>query len=340
MGMVTPETKTALAVDVGPQLRRIGLGILLGEIGRGVDDLADLGVDVLQFLLADFRRQETVANLLDRVLVVADFFDLLAGAVLRRVRHRMAAVAIGLHLQNKWAVAGAAPGDRFIAGSLHRADVHAVGLLARDVEGSAALGEVGLRGRPRYRRAHGVAVVLDDIDDGQLPQLRHVEAFIDLALVGGAVAEIGQSNIVIAAIAVGEGEPRTERDLRADDAVAAVKLLLPAEHVHGAALALGIAAAAAGQFGHHAVGGHAAGEHVPVVAVSGYDLIAGLERHLHADDDRLLADIEVAEAADRAHAVKLAGLFLKAPDQQHVAQRLQLLLFGELRGSACSRFLT
>ena len=43
------------------------------------------------------------------------------------------------------------------------------------------------------------------------------------------------------------------------------------------------------------------------------------ERHLHADDDRFLADIEMAEAADQAHAVELAGLFLEAADQQHVA---------------------
>ena len=127
--------------------------------------------------------------------------------------------------------------------------------------------------------------------------------------------------MIVAAIAVGEGEAGAERDLRADDAVAAVEFLLPAEHVHGAALALGIAAAASGQLGHHALGVHAAGQHVAVVAVAGDDLIALLERHLHADDDGFLADIEMAEAADQPHAVELAGLFLEAPDQQHVAQR-------------------
>ena len=78
---------------------------------------------------------------------------------------------------------------------------------------------------------------------------------------------------------------------------------------------------ASGQFGHHALGFHAAGQHVPVVAVAGYDLIALLQGHLHADDDGFLADVEMAEAADRAHAVELAGLLLEAADQQHVAQR-------------------
>ncbi len=77
-----------------------------------------------------------------------------------------------------------------------------------------------------------------------------------------------------------------------------------------------------------------------VIAVSGYDLVALLERHLHTDDDGFLADIEMAEAADRAHAIELAGLLLEAPDQQHVAQCLEFLFPGEFRRGACSLFLT
>ena len=76
------------------------------------------------------------------------------------------------------------------------------------------------------RGAHGVLVVLDDVDHRQLPQLGHVEAFIDLALVGGAVAEIGQAHAVIAAIFVGEGQTGAQRHLGADNAVAAVEFLL------------------------------------------------------------------------------------------------------------------
>src|ERR1700722_16504762 len=113
---------------------------------------------------------------------------------------------------------------------------------------------------------------------------------------------------------VGEGEPRAERDLRADDAMAAVEVLGLAEHVHRAAFALGIAAAASGQLGHHTLGVHSAGQHMPVIAVSGYDLVALLPGHLHPHDDRFLADIEVAESADRTHSVELAGLFLEPAD--------------------------
>jgi hypothetical protein len=69
-----------------------------------------------------------------------------------------------------------------------------------------------------------------------------------------------------------------------------------------------------------------------VIAVSGYDLIALFQGHLHANDDSFLADIEVTEAADRTHAVELAGLFLEPPDQQHVAQGAEFLIPVEFQG--------
>ena len=109
--------------------------------------------------------------------------------------------------------------------------------------------------------------------------------------------------MIVAAIFVGEGDAGAERRGRADDAVAAVEVLLHGEHVHGAALALGVAAAAAGELGHHAFGVHAGRKHVAVVAIGGDDLVAVLDRHHHAGNDGLLADIEVAEAGDEAHAV-------------------------------------
>ncbi len=96
-------------------------------------------------------------------------------------------------------------------------------------------------------------------------------------------------------------------------------------------LPLRIAVLAAGQLGHHAFGVHPAGEHVAVIAIAGNDLIALLERHLHADHHSLLPDIEVAEAADQAHAVHLPRLLFEAADQQHVAKSFEVLVFAELR---------
>ena len=63
----------------------------------------------------------------------------------------------------------------------------------------------------------------------------------------------------------------------------------------------------------------AAGEQMAVLAIGGDELVAFARRQPHADDDRLLADIEMAEAADQPHAEQLPGLFLEPADQQHGA---------------------
>jgi hypothetical protein len=81
----------------------------------------------------------------------------------------------------------------------------------------------------------------------------------------------------------------------------------------------------------YSLGVHSGGEHVAMIAVSRYDLIARLERHLHADDDGFLTDVQVAETADRAHAVELTSLLLEPANQQHVAQCGQLLFAGKFR---------
>ena len=65
--------------------------------------------------------------------------------------------------------------------------------------------------------------------------------------------------------------------------------------------------------------------------------VALADRHLHADDDGFLADIEVAEAADQAHAVQLAGALLEAADEQHLREGVQLLFLGRVEAGRLGR---
>ena len=58
---------------------------------------------------------------------------------------------------------------------------------------------------------------------------------------------------------------------------------------------------------------------------------------LQADGDGLLPDIKMAEAADHAEAVKLAGLFLETADQQHLAVEFQHLRIGRLIADGLGR---
>jgi hypothetical protein len=141
---------------------------------------------------------------------------------------------------------------------------------------------------------------------------------------------------------IGEGDAGAERRRGADDAVAAVELLLHGEHVHGAALPLGVAVAAAGQLGHDVFRVHAAAQHVAVIAIGGDHLVAVLDHRAHAGDDGFLAYIEMAEPADMAHAVELTRLLLEAADQQHGAIGVEIRsvalaadhLVGDLGGEA------
>src|SRR3954452_15310165 len=103
----------------------------------------------------------------------------------------MAAIAIGLHLEDDRTLAGADPGERFLSGTAAGEHVHAVDLDAGNAEALATLVELVLGGRAVDARAHRILIVLDDVDDRQLPELGHVEALVNLALIGRPVAEIG-----------------------------------------------------------------------------------------------------------------------------------------------------
>ena len=252
----------------------------------------------------------------------------------------MAAIAIGLHFQQVRAAACPAMRCGAGGGGGHRAYVHAIHLFARDAPRGAVLAEIARGAGPLLAGAHGIFVVLDDEDAGQLEQRRQIQALVYLALVGRALAEIGRRDMAITAIPVGEGQPGAEGDLRAHDAVPAVERLLAAEHVHRPALAARITAGAAGQLRHHAARFHAAGQHVAMVAIAGNDLVAGDELRLDAHHHRFLPDVEVAEPADQPHAVELARLLLEPADQQHRAigaDQLLLVESGGYRGLVAPR---
>src|SRR6478672_7050040 len=56
-----------------------------------------------------------------------------------------------------------------------------------------------------------------------------------------------------------------------------------------------------------------------MIAIAGDDaVLAGRQRRLQPDRDRLLTDIEMAETADQAEPIKLPGALLEAPDEEHL----------------------
>ena len=196
-------------------------------------------------------------------------------------------------------------------------DVHAVALHPRHPVALALDLQVGHRGVALERGPHAEAVVRDHEDDGQAPQRREVHRLAERSLVGGTVAELADRRVVVAQVVGGEAEARRDRQVAADDPVAAHEAPRQVEHVHRAAAAVAEAVDAAEQLGHDLPRRGAARDRLAVRAV-GRDQVVGVAHRAHRSDHRgLFADRQVQEAADLRAGVLLAGALLEMPDEQH-----------------------
>ena len=144
---------------------------------------------------------------------------------------------------------------------------------------------------------------------------------MERADVGRALAELHEHRVVLALVVERERDADGDRQLPADDAPAAEEVALDVEQVHRAAVAAGDARRLAEELGHDAVRLGADGQRRAVVAIAREHVVAGLERLDRADVGRLLADREMAVAADARAGVLLLRALLEAADQQHLAQQ-------------------
>ena len=132
----------------------------------------------------------------------------------------------------------------------------------------------------------------------------------------------------------GEGDAGGERDVPADDAVAAEHVVLGVEDVHRAAEPLRAAGDLAEELGQDRFGVHALRDGEAVVAVGGDDVVVGRERRASADGDRLLADVKVEESADFALRVGARALFFEAANEEHLAVAADEALGASIGGGA------
>ena len=248
--------------------------------------------------------------------------DLLGRAVdLARVGHRVPAEAVRGRLEQRRPALLARAPQQAVGGLAHGQQVVAVHALAVHAVGRGALPLLGLRGGHLDRRAHAVAVVDDLEDDRQVPDGGQVERLVEGADVGRALAELAEHRVRLALVVERERDADGDRQLAADDAPAAQEVALDVEQVHRAAVAARDAGRLAEQLGHDAVRLGADGQRRAVVAVAREHVVAGLHRVDGADVGRLLADREMAVAADARAGVLLLRPLLEAADQQHLAQK-------------------
>jgi hypothetical protein len=123
---------------------------------------------------------------------------------------------------------------------------------------------------------------------------------------------------------VAEGERRTggERQMSADDPVAAVEATLGVEEVHRAPLPFRDPGPLAEQLGHHRARITAEHQHVRMVAISGVDDVVGAEGGEDSGDDGLLSCVDVEVTADLSAAELPLGRLFEPPDQQHLPEQI------------------
>ena len=305
-------------VDVLVERLRRGVGALLDVGDRVVHLREDLLVHLVEVLLGE-------ALLLDEPLPphqdgvgLHHLLDLLLPAVLAGIGHGVAAVAVGLGFDEGRPLLLAREVDRLREHGAHGHEVHAVHVAAGDAVRGAALVEVLHRGRAVERRAHAVAVVLDDVDDGQVPQRAHVQGLVEGPFVHGAVAEEAEDHLVGLAQADAVAHSGGDGEMAAHDAVPSEVAPGDVVEVHAPALGAADPADLAAQLGEQGPGVGAAGEGVPVVAVGGDDVVVGAQQAHRAHAHRFLPDVEVEEAADLPFHVELRAALLETADEQHL----------------------
>lgn len=122
-------------------------------------------------------------------------------------------------------------------------------------------------GGPFQTGSHCIIIILANINHWEIPQSSHISSLEYLALISSSIAIHAHGHILFPHVPLCIGQARSDRHLRAHNAVPAVVVVLLGVEVHGAALALGTAGHFSQLFGDYLVHGDAAGQSVAVVSV-------------------------------------------------------------------------
>ncbi len=244
---------------------------------------------------------------------------------------RVAKPAVGFGFDQSWTFAPARAPNGALNRAAHGKHVHAIHHFARNAVGAGAIGDVRQLAHLGPGNRHGIQVVLGDEDHGQVPQARHIQGLMEIAGVGGPVAEEAQHDAIRALQLLRQCGTHCDRDVPAHNAGRAQVAMDHVSDVHRAALALAVATRAAQHFGHHLVvvflfafrrlgGLVAVGVRVSVAAVRAGDQIVVTKRGDRSDGDGLLSRVKVGCTFQYGLAQQLGDVVLKGPNFHHLAQ--------------------
>lgn len=133
-------------------------------------------------------------------------------------------------------------------------------------------------------------------DDGQIPELGHVERFKNLTLVGGTITIQGQSDVVLAFVLVGKGDSSSDWNLSTYDAVSTIET--SSKHVHGTTLSKGNTLSSSEQFSDDGFHGAATHEGEAVTSVRRDEVVFFRDSMFDSDSDGFLSGGEMAKPSD------------------------------------------
>ena len=296
----------------------VGGRAALASASDFVDQLPGLLVDRVELVgLEQPRLGHPLAEQLQAILVGLQMLDLAGPPIGHRVALEVAVVAHELDVDDARPLAVAGALDRLARGIPDLEEVVAVDAARRDAVGPAALDQIA-GASPGAGCGFGVAIVLEDEDRRQVPDLGEVHALGGRALIGAAVADERDRDAAGLERLGGQRGAADQRRPAADDAVRAHHALGQIGDVHRAALAAAKAVLAAEDLGHHRLDVAALGDAVAVAAVGRGDVILVVQMQADADPGRLLAGIEMDETRDVARRELLVDGVLELADGAHL----------------------
>ena len=177
--------------------------------------------------------------------------------------------------------------------------------------------------RALHREALRVLVVLAHVDHRKLPDRGQVERLVEGALIGRAVAEERDRELVRAELLCGERGAGRDRDPPADDAVCAEVALGRVGDVHRPAPSTAVPRLSSQELGEHLPEVRSFRDAVTVSAVRACDPVVVAQVRAHACGDRLFPGVAMDRPPDLVLAEKLRRSLLERTDGPHHPVELQ-----------------
>lgn len=158
-------------------------------------------------------------------------------------------------------------------------------------------------------------------ENGQVPELGHVEGLEDLTLVGGTVTVENDGGVGLLVVLLGEGQTGTDGHLGTDNTVTTVEVL--GEHVHGTTLAVRDTLTTTEKLTNDGLDGTTTHHSETVATVGGNNLVHTGDGVLNSDSDGFLSGREMTETPDLLLLVQTIGGHLHtSAKEQAVSQQL------------------